>query len=70
MLLSLFAKVLGVTQFLYQRDSNPDAKAVIEVTGPTGFFQTSTKNRVVEFYSPYCVGRAERLTGVCSFACA
>jgi hypothetical protein len=43
----------GGSKFLYQDD--PDAKAVIEVTEPNGFFETSHKNRVVEFYSPYCV---------------
>jgi hypothetical protein len=43
----------GSSKFLYQDD--PDAKAVIEVTEPNGFFETSHKNRVVEFYSPYCV---------------
>jgi hypothetical protein len=42
----------GGSKFLYQDD--PDAAAVIEVTG-NGFFETSHKNRVVEFYSPYCV---------------
>jgi hypothetical protein len=46
----------GGSKFLYQDD--PDAKAVIEVTEPNGFFETSPKNRVVEFYSPYCVRMA------------
>jgi hypothetical protein len=32
-----------------------DEPHVIEVTSEEGFFQTSQKPRIVEFYSPYCV---------------
>jgi hypothetical protein len=37
-------------QYLYANEPN-----VIEVTAAEGFFQTSQKPRIVEFYSPYCV---------------
>lgn len=53
--LLLASPVTGVGKFLYQDDPDPNAKAVIEVTESTGFFQTSKTNRIVEFYSPYCV---------------
>ena len=42
-------KVLG-SQFLYEDD-----REVVEVKAVTGSFQTSTKPRVIAFYSPYCV---------------
>ena len=65
---AVLAELNGVTEavdsagtFLYKGDSNPDAKAVIEVTDATGFFQTSKKNRIVEFYSPHCVRIVEAL---------
>jgi hypothetical protein len=58
---TLFAKnVLGMDEFLYRNEKDPDAKAVIEVTSDTVYFETSTKNRIVEFYSPYCVRRYHR----------
>jgi hypothetical protein len=48
--------VLLTHHYLYQSDTtNSAAKSVIEVTSTKGFFQTSTRNRIVKFYSPYCV---------------
>jgi hypothetical protein len=48
--------VLLTHHYLYQSDTtHPAAKSVIEVTSTKGFFQTSTRNRIVKFYSPYCV---------------
>jgi hypothetical protein len=40
----------GGDKYLYEDEPN-----VIEVTSEEGFFQTSQKPRIVEFYSPYCV---------------
>ena len=47
--------VFGMDEFLYIVD--PKANAfVLEVIKTSGVeFETSTKHRIVEFYSPYCV---------------
>ena len=50
-------------KYLYEDD-----KDVIEVTSEDGFFQTSTKPRIVEFYSPYCVSPFLLLAASKSFA--
>jgi hypothetical protein len=42
------------SKYLYADEPN-----VIEVTSEEGFFQTSQKPRIVEFYSPYCVSTVE-----------
>lgn len=44
----------GGDKYLYEDEPN-----VIEVTSEEGFFQTSQKPRIVEFYSPYCVSTVE-----------
>jgi Erv1 / Alr family len=56
MIPQLIAKhVFGMEDFLYIND--PQANALVaDVTSPSGAaFETSTKHRIVEFYSPYCV---------------
>jgi hypothetical protein len=56
MIPQLIAKyVFGMEDFLYFND--PEANVlVVDITSPSGAaFETSTKHRIVEFYSPYCV---------------
>jgi hypothetical protein len=49
--ISLFLLVLvDAKKFFYE-----DSKSIQEVKGTDGYFQTSKKIRVVEFYSPFCV---------------
>ena len=61
--------VVGGKKFLYE-----DSKDVIEVKQDEGYFQTSVKTRIVEFYSPYCVSRSivarSNLTIIACVLCA
>jgi hypothetical protein len=50
LLLWLLPIVIDAGKFFYE-----DSTIIQEVKGTEGYFQTSTKIRVVEFYSPYCV---------------
>jgi hypothetical protein len=53
----LIAKyVFGMEDFLYINDKENVKSLIREVTSVTDLkFETSTKPRIVEFYSPYCV---------------
>lgn len=49
--------VFGMEDFLYINDKKNNANSIIkDITSASDLsFETSTKPRIVEFYSPYCV---------------
>jgi hypothetical protein len=49
----LAKNVFGMKEFLYLDD--PSATSIIEVQSSGALFENSKTNRIVEFYSPYCV---------------
>ena len=57
MLPQLIAKyVFGMDEFLYINDKNNADSIIKEITSASDLsFETSTKPRILEFYSPYCV---------------
>ena len=57
-LLANFPHEVSGSQFLYDEDGE-----VVEVKSAEGSFQTSTKPRIIKFYSPYCV--SDNRQGLC-----
>jgi hypothetical protein len=57
MLPQLIAKyVFGMDDFLYVDDKNNANSIIKDITSASDLsFETSTKPRIIEFYSPYCV---------------